>query len=159
MGLVKTAVVPATRKMIDNMVGRLREADHEECMASNGCSADTGLRRSFETSDVCWVATLDGQPVFAFGVSRTSILCGTGHPWLLGTDGILKVGRETVRQSKRYVQEMLSRVDMLENWVDNRNTVSIKWLKWCGFKFDKAAPFGIKQKMFRRFYMMNGGNI
>lgn len=42
---------------------------------------------------------------------------------------------------------------LLTNYVDARNAVSIRWLRWLGFEIEPAAPFGIHGLPFHRFSM------
>ena len=39
------------------------------------------------------------------------------------------------------------------NYVDARHTDAIRWLKWLGFEFDEAAPYGPFDLPFYRFTM------
>jgi hypothetical protein len=49
------------------------------------------------------------------------------------------VAREFIRQSRRYVALMQERFPRLENYVHAGNSLSLRWLKWCGFTIDKEA--------------------
>jgi hypothetical protein len=160
MGKTEARIVPATQAHIDAMKGRLRTVDAEECMAATGTEQDRALQQAYDISSICWIG-LDsrGVPCAAFGVARLSLLGGTGVPWLLATDEILTDpgARRLFRSvSRYYVRAMLSRYNRLENYVLARNTVAIRWLKWCGFNMDAPAPFGIERKPFRRFWMDKG---
>ena len=41
----------------------------------------------------------------------------------------------------------------LVNWVDDRNTCAIRWLKWMGFTIHEPEPYGVANLPFRRFDM------
>jgi hypothetical protein len=41
----------------------------------------------------------------------------------------------------------------LENWVDARNRLAIRWLRWCGFEIEAPAPYGPHELPFCRFSM------
>jgi hypothetical protein len=128
-------------------------------MAASGYNADEGLQKGFNNSKACWIGMLGRDPVCCFGVAPYSVLGDKGSPWMLGTDGIKD--REASRcvrlLSRYYIEKMLECFPILENYVDARNTISIKWLKWCGFNFDEAKPFGINKELFYRFWMTKEG--
>lgn len=150
----KPYVVPATPELIERMVGHLRHEDNVEALAMSGKSADWALRNGFRFSEKCWVAMQDDEPVAGFGVKSAGILSEVGTPWLLGTDKVREIQREFIRQSRDYVGQMLDGYKMLENWVDARNLISIKWLRWCGFTVQALPqPFGLNGEPFHRFWM------
>jgi len=155
---IDTEVVEATQELIDKLKGRLRHEDEQECWAMAHVSADEGLQQSFESAHKCWVALWKGEPILAFGVGAgASLLRFRGTPWLLGTEKMKEVKVAFLRESRRFIAEMLEPFEMLENWVDVRNRVSILWLKWCGFTMDKPEPFGPDNRLFMRFYMYKQG--
>lgn len=150
----RTKVVPATQELINKLKGNLRKEDNRECLAMSGCSADISIQRGFERSMFCWVGMYDDEPVCVFGVVATSsVLRYKGIPWMLGTDAVPKVKMQVLRRSRKYVEKMLEPFQVLENWVDKRNTASKRWLKWCGFTIEKAEVFGMKGELFHRFWM------
>ena len=57
-----------------------------------------------------------------------------GSPFLLGTDRFLEVKFPFARQCKSRVEEMQKQYPILWNFIDSRNTVHLRWIKWCGFK-------------------------
>lgn len=153
--MAKTEVVPATQKLIDSMKGCLRAIDHHECMEINGKDADKAIQIGLDTSLHSWVGLIKGIPFCCFGVASASLLSTSGVPWMLGTDEIARWGATylVLKNSKYYVDKMLKPFDNLENWVDIRNEISIRWLKWCGFSFDGPVPYGIHRGLFQRFYL------
>ena len=153
----KVMIVKATQDHIDSLTGRLREADKRELYDAFAMDADYGLRISFENSRMCWVGIeiKTGIPFCAFGVYAISSLSTEAEPWLLGTDAMGRLSISALRESKKYVQKMLKPFELLHNYVDCRNTVSINWLKWCGFTMEDPRPFGTKCRMFSRFYLKN----
>ncbi len=55
---------------------------------------------------------------------------------------------------------MLDLFPHLQNYVDARNEISIRWLKWLGFRFDpKPVPYGIWGLPFLRFQMEKPGEF
>lgn len=150
----KPYAVPATPELVERMVGKLRSEDNAESLAMCGHPADWGLLNGFRFSEKCWVAMQDDEPVACFGVKSSGLLSDTGVPWLLGTDKVREIQREFIRQSRSYVQQMREGYRVLENWVDARNTISINWLRWCGFSIESfPRPFGVNGEPFHRFWM------
>jgi hypothetical protein len=116
------------------------------------------LATSVRWSRKAWAAELDGEPIAIWGVAPFGSWLGDkGSPWLLGSDRMKEVSIIGARVSQPFVLEMLSMFTMLENYVSNDNKLSIRWLRWCGFKMDHPEPFGLERKLFRRFWMKKGG--
>jgi len=153
--MARAKAVPAEVSNVGDMFGRIREADQSECYAAIGASAESGLLQSFaHTSEgMRWAVVSERETIAIFGCAATAILSQTGIPWMVGTDRVAEFPISFARGGRRYVREMLTRFSYLENWVDVRNELSIKWLKWCGFHFDDPIPYGYEQKLFYRFWM------
>lgn len=115
----------------------MREADKREIWASDRLLPLYALKQSVLMSRESWTCLVRGVPSFMWGVARKGcILSDVGVPWLLGTDAILDVRREFLRQSRAYVSRMHKGFARLENIVHAENTLSIRWLKWCGFTIE-----------------------
>jgi hypothetical protein len=141
----------ATPDDLEYVIKNLRADDIQEIEASHGRAAYHILRESVHSEDSL-VGKVDGTPICAFGVEPRSLLAGGGVPWMVSTDDILKNKVAFLKHSRLWVDSMLEKYGYLENYVDDRNTVSKRWLKWLGFEFDKPKPYGVKQELFRRFY-------
>ena len=149
----KVKVVKATQDLIDQLKGNLREADERECWATSHTHADDAVQKGFERSLLCWAGLYEEKPFCCFGVAAASLLGNTGVPWLLGTEDVKKAAYEVKYKAKEYINIMLEHFDYLENWIDARNKVSIKWLKHCGFEmFETPAPYGVDGLLFHRFW-------
>jgi len=85
------------------------------------------------------------------GVIPTSLLTGGGVIWLLGTDDVKRNARGFLEVSPGCLAQIMTRYHHLHNYVDQRNTASIRWLKWMGFEFQPAQPFGPYGLPFHRF--------
>lgn len=153
----KLEIVPAEQKHVDALMGKLREADRNECWSLARITADYALQISFDNAKMCWVALYKGSPVCCFGVGAYSNLSHKGCPWMLATEALLHFQVQVIKGSKLYVKKMLEPFDILENYVDNRNVVAVRWLKWCGFTMEDPVALGPDGVLFRRFYMMNKG--
>lgn len=132
---------------------RMRRDDRNEVMASHGLMPEAAMRISYQTSSWIRTGTIDGEPFCMFGVCPLSALSTVAAPWLLGTDRIREVKREFLRHNLELIPEMSKGFCRLENWVDVRNTMSVRWLKWLGFAIMPPEPFGVFGLPFHRFTM------
>ena len=75
-----------------------------------------------------------------------------GTVWLLASPKLLKHGLKLARESRRWVESLQSQYDVLFNLVDERNTVHIRWIQWCGFTVVNRHPaLGAEQIPFLEF--------
>jgi hypothetical protein len=96
-----------------------------------------------------------GIPVGLLGVGK-SMIEGAGSIWLLATDDIEKYQITFLRHSKKVLKELQQDYLALHNYVDARNSLHIKWLKWMGFTFiNKLDRFGVEQRPFYEFVRIN----
>lgn len=136
---------------IEHIAGNVRAADRAEILAASGeedmyqVIADAVIR-----STHYWVSATD-RPVAIFGCTPMSLLGGVGVPWALATDEVLRYPSALVREGRRYVQRMLAVFPHLYNYVDARNTRSVRWLARIGFEIQPAAPYGAAGLPFHRF--------
>jgi hypothetical protein len=92
-------------------------------------------------------------PVALFGVSALIGDDTVGVPWMVATDNLREVRHTLMRNTKKYMDIMLNLFNFLINFVDTRNTESIKWLKRCGFTFGEIIYFGKDNVPFQKFYI------
>lgn len=145
-------MVPVELGHIAHVAAWMRACDVAEIWASHHYTAQAALLEGVAVSTLAYTAMVDGEPVCIFGVAPRSLLTGEGLPWMLATDGLQQIERVLARMSKPVVEAMLDAYPMLGNWVDARNTRTIRWLKWLGFTVEPAAPFGAEQLPFHRFW-------
>ena len=132
---------------------RLKHMDLIEIAAVSGRGTYVVLKSGLLGSENCRVGTVDGVPLCMYGVRKLSHLSDTGVVWMLGTSEIDNHAMKFGRECKKELKKMMGNLRMIENHCHIENKKTIVWLKWLGFKFDKPAPYGRKQEMFRRFYM------
>lgn len=106
---------------------------------------------SYESSLYTWTIMSRDKPIGMFGLASISLLGDTGIPWLLGTDDMLKIRRQFIRESKSHVDFMLKVFPKLTNLVHVENLASIRWLKSVGFVLQDAIPAGPFAAMFYPF--------
>ena len=134
----------------------MRSGDIDEVWASHNATPFEALKISINASEYCVVALADDEPVAVFGLIVRDMLTGTGCPWLLGSESVKNYRRELLEYSPQVVSEMLEICPRLYNYVDVRNKPSIRWLKWLGFEFEPATPYGVEGLPFHRFYRTRG---
>lgn len=142
-------ITPATEDDARDLGARMRLRDREEVWASGLLPPLEAALLSLELSTRAWTGSVDGTLVTMWGVCPGPGRIGI--PWMLATDDLERHQRAFLRRNRAYIALMLERYDTLVNWVDARNTTSINWLRWLGFRLDPAAPFGALGLPFHRF--------
>ena len=133
-----------------SIVPHLRRADVEEIRAMTGLEPQIAVAYSIAHAAPGWAVEKDGRPEAVFGVGPVTE--ELGRPWLVGTDEVAKHPVLFYRISRRIVDAMKARYEKLENWVDARNTLSIRWLKWAGFYIEEPEKMGAEGRLFHRFW-------
>lgn len=144
-------VIAASWEHIEPIAANMRAADALEIWLASHSMPRQAMQEGFRMSIKAWTIIEDDAPIGMFGVSSVSILGNIGTPWLLGTDGMLKIKRQFVHESRQYVQEMLSIYPVLVNFVHIGNLPSLRWLRWMGFDFDGPMIAGPENAEFFRF--------
>lgn len=117
----------------------LRQSDLQELDAMTGLPPAVAVAYSIAHSEKGYAAEIDGKPIAIFGVAD-------GLIWLVATDDINNYPITFYRLSKKIFQKLKSGYIQLSNYVDTRNKLSLKWLKWLGFKID--PPMKINNGIF-----------
>lgn len=138
---------------VEHVAAHMREADVDEVWASSASRPLEAVARSVENSEKVWTLVYGDEPVAIFGVVRKSYLSNVGVPWLLGTSKIVDHVPAFLRLSKVYIPIMADGYARLENYVDFRNKLSIRWLQWMGFSIGHLVPSLVLGVKFHRFYM------
>lgn len=140
-----------TPELIQYIADNMRQADIDEVTAASNVTPLQAIEGGVEVSSFSSVAVIDGDVVAIMGVVKNSTLTDNGIPWLLGTDNIVKHRREFLDASPSVLEAMTDVCPNLVNHVYVKNTVSIRWLKWLGFKIEEAKPFGVNGELFHKF--------
>ncbi|MET3601122.1 hypothetical protein [Martelella mangrovi] len=132
------------------MAEELRPEDKEEARAG-GASPLQALVSGFALSDQCFTIEADEGPIAIFGHVR--LPDGEGSPWLLGTEGIERHWLWFLRNSPEIIARVQRPYRRIYNFVDARNAVHIKWLRWCGFSFaEQPLKLGPETRPFYYFW-------
>ena len=131
---------------------RLRQADYNECLAASGREPLGVLLDGLKYGDTTLTMIAPtGVPVGILGVGKSSIK-DAGSIWLSATDDIQKYQMTFLRHSKQVLRKLQQDYLVLHNYVDARNELHIKWLKWMGFTFiNKHERWGFEQRPFYEF--------
>lgn len=146
-------VLPVSVQDVAAIAAIARQADIDELTEALGVSIEDALLGGIRDSLNAKQIVVDGKVVAVFGDAVFSLLGGVGVPWLISTIHVQAHARAFLRVCKPEVQQMLTRHPHLMNYVDARNTSAIRWLKWLGFKFESAAPYGARRFLFHKFTM------
>lgn len=155
---MRVEVRPAAAADIPRIAERMRAADRDEVAASHGHDPLAALTASLDASTKAWTGWIDDEPVCMFGVGPIAILAGRGAPWMLGTETLERWPRTFLRRCRPCVKSMLAVYPLLENYVDERNEVSKKWLVWLGFSLAEE-PVTIRGGAKFRYFVMGAPNV
>lgn len=136
---------------------KIRQADRDEVRASHGITdMEECLLNCMKYSSEAWAWVVDGRPIAAFGIAPGSFLTREGIPWMLATDALYAHKYAFMKYAMIILHYWMTEWNVLTNWVDARNTRSIRWLKKLGFVFHEALPYGAEGMPFHRFEMRKG---
>lgn len=150
---MNTEIRAAVVEDIPAIVASARAADVQE-MAALGLTVERALQGGMQVSDWSYTGLVDGAPVCMFGVAPRSVLSGEGIPWMLGTNALEAAQVPFLRTCRPVVAAMRDAYPRLANFIDERNTVAMRWLRWLGFRFDDT-PVQFNGQTFRVFRMGN----
>lgn len=148
---------PTTSDDLDELARSLRLTDRAELAAAHGAGADPRdvLTASAVTSCEVHTAYADDGLWCIFGIAPLGgLLTPLAAPWQLGTPTAGRHPAALIRETRRYLAEVKERYPVLVNFVDARNTPSLRYLKAVGFVIDaEPQPYGVAGLPFHRFHM------
>jgi len=139
-------------KDIEALKVNMRKEDIAEVWASHHHTPEEALKLSYKNSVPCLTIEKNGVPIVMFGVVPETLLSDRANIWLLATEGICKVRKSFIKHCRGFIKSMLLQYSILENHIDARNKISIRWLKWCGATIEEAKPMGEEKLPFHYFY-------
>lgn len=139
----------ATSADVVSLAPRLRQADHDEIMATVGAPPLLALPQTI-TNGI--VVTVDGSPEVLFGVDPVRGFPEVGVIWLVSSSRIEEHKVKFLRTSKHLLDSIQKDYLMLTNFCDARNELHHKWLKWLGFVFiRRIEKYGAEDRPFYEF--------
>ena len=143
---------PVTAEDCQSIADNMRQADQLEVGLSHGDSPLEAISRAVAASRWAMSLICDDKHVCAFGVAGR-FMATTAAPWMLGTDEVLRNKSTVAQVSRKAIPIMRQGVKLLENYTHVDNLISIKWLRWLGFRIEPAERYGNPGGMFHRFHM------
>ncbi len=139
---------------IDDLLLEMRAVDRAECAAYGLGDPAQRIRDGARNSPMCWTARdKDGHLICVFGVGVVSLLTGTGSPWMLATDRLVRHAKTLQRTVPAYIELMRWMFPRLINFVHCDNRTSIDWLRRLGFQIHAPVRFGFGGELFHPFDM------
>ena len=132
----------------------LRKADQQECHAYLGMSPRIVLPVTVRASskDTWAMIGEQGECVGLFGVQPVFGVDQMGMAWLMASDHLVQNNYykfKFLKESRTWLNLLLDKYPILGNYVDERNELHLRWLKWLGFSVIKRMErFGYEQRPF-----------
>ena len=153
--LVLAKLITARPEHVPAIAEAIRDPDRREIWASSMSKPERVLLSGLRYSDFVMTGMADDVPVCMWGVVQESLVGNVGVPWMIGTKHLDALAVTFLRRCREPLLQVLKRYDRLVNYVDARNTRTIKWLTFMGFKVDKdPVPYGVFNLPFHRFSMV-----
>lgn len=156
---MRAIVRESTLQDATDMAPHLRDADYAELRASIGDLMDPEevLRIGIEHSDDPRTVEFNGKPIAIFGVvDAKETTPKVGWIWMLGTNQIKDIKGQFLRSCKEQLTQQEKPYEVLTNFVDTRNVVHIKWLRWMGFTIIREVEnYGAEERTFYEFARVN----
>lgn len=136
---VKSKLRPVFRQPTEadivHLAAHMRQDDINDLRVVGWEDNAEAIRLSIARSDPRYlsVVEVDGELLCIFGCATESLLSPVGIPWLLCTDAMTRYIKEATVKTRLVVRYMLNGWPVLQNVVDARNKMTIRWLKSIGF--------------------------
>ncbi len=133
------------------LASKMRDSDRAEITASSGADVQETLRASVAISIAPVAVEIDGELAGIFGDVHVAQQPDKGVVWFIATPLWDKHPLLLTKEAAKIMRGWFEKYTVLFNYVDARNTKSIRWLKVLGFTFNDAVPFGVEQRPFHYF--------
>lgn len=132
---------------------KLREADIEELDAATHLSPWEVLHTGWYLGAPCRTfLSEEGEVVGMFGVTPMPQAKRIGVIWCLSSPDLFKMRKYFMRNCRREIEEISRNYVKVFNYVYEKNTTHIRWIKAMGFDmYDEPISFGRLQKPFYYF--------
>ena len=136
-------IFPATLDAALKVASNLLPDDHREVTEGHGLDPESALAISVNNCDSAYFQVPNGELAGMAGVHKN------GQIWMLCTPAIYAYPHTFAREAKRFVNERPE--EKLWNFVDKRNKVHLKLLKFLGFQFLEEFTYGPNNLTFIEF--------
>ncbi len=150
----KIKIISSTLDDVFSLENHLRLADINEVKAL-GSTPRKSLLMGYIYSDECLSVWKDNKVIGMFGVSSFELPKGFATIWFLGSKEMTDIPVTFVKEGIKYTKEKLLKYDILLNYVDARNTDSLKWLRAIGMTLSSKTSFNGYD--FIQFYKVKKG--
>lgn len=136
----------------EGLIASLRPEDKAEILAFTDDVKEEILSNSIMWSREVWEAydRRDGAVIAVWGIGKVPG-CRGQMIWCLGTYRIADNWIAFARESRKIVDGWTRRYGLLWNHVSVKNEYAVRWLKWCGAKFDSPMALGRHGEEFMKF--------
>lgn len=141
----------AKREDIYILAPKMRESDKLEVYCSHGMTAEEALEYSWLTSrEVNTIYGDDEEVIGMFGWSLDeSNFC---IPWLLASDELKNHQKQFIKESRKWIGDLMEKFEHGYNFAHGDNTQSLKWLRMAGIKdFECKDGWGFVPSPFVKF--------
>lgn len=139
---------PTTQADINTLIENIREEDRQEIITKTGSKdLKKTLVEGWLISDYCNSFFKGDTLIGIYGIVATDSK-EIGSPFMLLTKAIKTTPIGFLKHCKEKVSDMDKRYPILFNYIDSRNELHLRWLKWLGFKtlntkiFNKVPFYG-----------------
>jgi len=127
--------VKTTAEHVKELCQNMRLEDRREVVALTGNPDVYNIvLAGWLQSDYCKTILLDDKVVFIYGVIPVPDMPSVGSPYMLGTELLKEIKMPFLRNCRNRVSYMKKKYKYLFNWIDSRNELHLRFIKWCGFK-------------------------
>ena len=120
------------------MASRLRAPDLQE-VVSRGSKPLDAIVKGYVYGDRTVTILADGDPICIYGAVSTGRSPKSASVWMLGTDGVYTHRSQFIKESRERVQDLIKDYEVVWNYVDSRNHLHVRWLRWLGFSFIRST--------------------
>lgn len=151
MSRAAAELVEVTPRHVVELLADIRPADRLELEAIRGWTVEHELINAIDSSARARACICDGKVLAIFGDAPHDEVHGL--PWMVSSTWIETHRRAFLAECVDVVADMRTRHQKLINFADVRNTHAVRWLKWLGFTFLPAIPYGVNNELFYPFQM------
>ncbi len=130
---------------------KIRKADRDEIKASDNVAPSEALLAPFHYKEAITFSVIgtDEEHVIAMFGSVPSPEKGYGVAWLLSSEELFNYKKEFIKQCPKWIKELGEPYTYIYNFVDVRNTKTLKWLKYLGFEqIETVNNYGYEKRPF-----------